>query len=121
MSTREAFSNSAKSGKVLLAKCTKCDTLHLAMVMFCEKCGSRKFTTQENDAKGTVVTYTIITIAPEGFENLTPYAWVVMALDGTNLRISGFMKGIGSPDDLLVGSRIKVTNHDERGVIIERD
>ncbi len=121
MSGQKAFSESAKSGKVLLAKCSKCGELHLGTVMFCAKCGSRKFDSQEVDARGTVATYTIITVPPDGFEKYAPYAWVVMALDGTDLRISGFMAGIASPDDLPVGVRIRVTGDDERGVIMERD
>ena len=121
MSAREAFSNSAKSGKVLVAECAKCGALHLAVVTFCDECGSRKFETREVDARGTVATYTIITVAPEGFEGHTPYAWVVMALEGTKLRVSGFMAKIASPDELPVGARIRVTGYDERGMIIERD
>lgn len=121
MSVNKAFSDSAKSGKVLLAKCSKCSMLHLGTVAFCSKCGSREFNTQETDARGTVATYTIITVPPDGFEKYTPYAWVVMAVDGTELRISGFMSGIKTSDELPVGARIKVVDFDERGVIIERD
>lgn len=121
MSASKLFSQSAKSGKVLLAKCSKCDTLRLGTTVFCNKCGSRKSDTQEVDARGTVATYTIITVPPDGFEKYTPYAWVVMALDGIGLRISGFMAGIATPKDLPVGARIKVTGVDERGIIIERD
>lgn len=72
------------------------------------------------DGKGVVVTYTIITVAPEGFEKYVPYAWVVMKIDNSELRISGFMGGIGSPVDLPLGTKVKVTGHDERGIIIEK-
>ena len=121
MSGRDEFSASAKSGRIRLAKCSKCAELRLAVVKFCSKCGSSEFSTQENDAHGTVATYTIITVAPDGFAGYTPYAWVVMALDGTSLRISGFMAGIATPEDLPVGTHVKVVGHDERGMIIERD
>lgn len=120
VATREEFSRAAESGKVLAARCGKCGALHLAMSQFCSSCGSRGLAAEEVEGRGTVATYTIITVAPEGFEGHTPYAWVVMAIDGTALRVSGFMAGIARPEDLPVGTRVRVAGHDERGVIIER-
>ncbi len=120
MSTRGEFSSSAKSGKILASKCPKCGTLHLAMSLFCSKCGARGLVPEEVAGRGTVVTYTIITVAPDGFEGHTPYAWVVMAIDGTPLRVSGFMAAIATPADLPVGTRVKIAGHDERGILIER-
>ncbi|MDD9809458.1 MAG: OB-fold domain-containing protein [Thaumarchaeota archaeon] len=120
MATREDFSRAAESGKVLAARCPKCSALHLAMTRFCPACGSRGLVAEEVEGRGTVATYTIITVAPEGFEGHTPYAWVVMAIDGTPLRVSGFMAGVASPADLPVGTRVRVAGHDERGVLIER-
>ncbi len=69
---------------------------------------------------GAIVTYTIITVPPEGYEKYVPYAWVVMKLDKTDLRISGFMGGIKSPADLPLGMKSKMTGYDERGIIIEK-
>lgn len=120
MATREDFSRAAESGKILAARCPKCGALQLAMTRFCPACGSRGLAAEEVEGRGTVATYTIITVAPEGFEGHTPYAWVVMAIDGTPLRVSGFMAGIARPEDLPVGARVRVAGHDERGVIIER-
>ena len=54
--------------------------------------------------QGSIATYTIITVPPEGFEKYTPYAWVVMDLDNSKLRISGFMGGIAKPADLPIGT-----------------
>ena len=120
MPTREEFSNSAKSGKILASRCPKCSELHLAMSLFCSKCGARGLVPEEVEGRGTVATYTIITVAPEGFEGHTPYAWVVVAIDGTSLRVSGFMAAVATPSDLPVGTRVRVAGHDERGIIIER-
>jgi hypothetical protein len=72
------------------------------------------------EGTGTVATYTIITVAPAGFEKHTPYAFVVMNVDNSDLRISGFMGGIATPADLPVGIRAKITGFDERGIIIEK-
>ena len=53
-----------------------------------------------------------MTVPPAGFEDLTPYAWVVMELDDTselmNPRISGFLPNIQKPEDLPIGTAVKV-------------
>jgi len=120
MSIKEQFIQKAKEGKVLAHKCTKCGFLHLSTVYFCQKCGSKGFEDAVLDGKGTIATYTIITVPPAGFEKYTPYAFVVMLLDNTELRISGFMAGIATPNDLPVGTKAKITGFDERGIIIEK-
>lgn len=120
MSAKELFVEKAKEGKILVHKCTKCGHQHLSTVYFCQKCGSKDFENEILDGIGTIATYTIITVPPAGFEKYTPYAFVVMALDNSDLRISGFMGGISTPADLPVGTRAKVTGYDERGLIIEK-
>jgi len=110
----------AKQGKLLTHKCTKCGFLHLSTAYYCLKCGSEGFEDVLLEGTGTVATYTIITVAPAGFEKYTPYAFVVMNLDNSDLRISGFMADIATPADLPVGIRAKITGFDERGIIVEK-
>ncbi len=117
---KEEFINNAKLGKVLARKCTKCGHLHLATTYFCQNCGNKTFENAIIEGIGTIVTYTIITVPPEGYEKYVPYAWVVMKLDKTDLRISGFMGGIKSPADLPLGMKSKMTGYDGRGIIIEK-
>lgn len=120
LSAKEEFINNAKSGKILARKCTKCGYLHLVTTYFCQNCGNRGFENVSIEGKGTIVTYTIITVPPAGFEKYTPYAWVVMKLDGADLRISGFMRNITSPSDLPLGTKAKVSGYDELGIHIEK-
>ena len=120
MSAKEEFVEQAKSGKILARKCSKCNHLHLATVYFCQNCGAKGFENAILDGVGNVATYTIITVPPAGFEKYAPYAWVVLKLDNSELRVSGFMAGIKSPDDLPVGTRAKITGFDERGILIEQ-
>lgn len=120
LSAKEEFVNNVKSGKILARKCTKCGYLHLATTYFCQNCGNRGFENVSIEGKGTIVTYTIITVPPAGFEKYTPYAWVVMKLDGSDLRISGFMRNIASPSDLPLGTKAKVSDYDELGIHIEK-
>ena len=120
LAAKEEFISTVKSGKILARKCTKCGYLHLATTYFCQNCGNRGFENVSIEGKGTVATYTIITVAPAGYEKYTPYAWVVMKLDGVNLRISGFMQNIKSPSDLPLGTKAKIAGYDERGILIEK-
>ena len=120
MSAKQEFVDNAKSGKVLARKCTKCGELHLATVYFCKKCGNKGFENAVLDGVGTIVTFTIITVPPAGFEKYTPYAWVVLKLEESDLSVSGFMAGIKTPADLPIGTRVKITGFDDRGILIEK-
>lgn len=94
--------------------------MHLVTTYFCQNCGNKGFENTIIDGKGLVVTYTIITVPPAGYEKYVPYAWVVMSVDNSELRISGFMANVKSPADLPLGTKIKIVGHDERGIIIEK-
>ena len=120
LSAKPEFIEAAKAGNVLARKCTKCDELHLATVYFCKKCGSKKFEDSILKGAGKVVTYTIMTVPPAGFEDYTPYAWVVMELDDSGIRISGFLPNIQKPEDLPIGTAVKVVGFDERGIVLKR-
>ncbi len=120
MNIEEQVIENAKNGKLLTHKCTDCGYLHLSTAYFCRECGSKGFEDVLLDGVGKIATYTIITVPPAGFEKYTPYAFVVLKLDNSDLRISGFMAGIATPADLPVGTPAKITGFDERGIIIEK-
>jgi len=120
LSAKPEFIEAAKAGNVLARKCTKCDELHLATVYFCSKCGSKEFEDSILKGTGKVVTYTIMTVPPAGFEDLAPYAWVVMELGDYDLRISGFLANIQKPGDLPIGTAVKVDGFGECGIVLKR-
>jgi len=125
MSAKPEFIDAVRAGNVLARKCVKCGELHLATVYFCKKCGSKGFSNSTIKGTGKIVTYTIMTVPPAGFEDLTPYAWVVMELDDTSelmnpIRISGFLPNIQKPEDLPIGTAVKVVNFDDRGIVLKR-
>jgi len=120
LSAKPEFIEAAKAGNVLARKCTKCDELHLATVYFCSKCGSKEFEDSILKGTGKVVTYTIMTVPPAGFEDLAPYAWVVMELNDSGIRISGFLSNIQKPEDLQIGTIVKVIDFDNRGIVLEK-
>ena len=120
LSAKPEFIEAAKTGNVLARKCIKCNELHLATVYFCSKCGSKEFEDSILKGTGKVVTYTIITVPPAGFEDLAPYAWVVMELNDSGIRISGFLSNIQKPEDLQIGAVVKVVDFDNRGIVLEK-
>jgi len=120
LSAKPEFIEAIKAGNVLARKCTKCDELHLATVYFCKKCGSKEFEDSILKGTGKVVTYTIMTVPPAGFEDYTPYAWVVMELDDSGIRISGFLPNIEKPENLPIGTAVKVDGFDDRGIVLKR-
>jgi len=120
LSAKPEFIEAAKDGNVLARKCTKCGELHLATVYFCKKCGNKGFEDSILKGVGNVVTYTIMTVPPAGFEDLAPYAWVVMELDDSGIRISGFLAKIPTPEDLPIGTSVKIVGFDERGIVLEK-
>ena len=119
--TREKFIATAEKQKILVHKCLKCGHLMLETVLFCEKCSASKFEDAELEGTGTVVTYTIQAVAPEGFEDAGSYAWVVFKVDNSSVRASGFLPGIENPKDLPIGSKVKVKGFDPKhGLVLQR-
>ena len=120
LSAKPEFIDAAKSGNILARKCAKCGEILLATVYYCKSCGSKEFGDTILKGTGKVVTYTIMTGPPAGFEDLAPYAWVVMELDDSAIRVSGFLGKISTPEDLPIGTPVKVTGFDERGIVLEK-
>ena len=120
LSAKSEFIEAVKAGNILARKCTKCDELHLATVYFCKKCGSKEFEDSILKGTGKVVTYTIMTVPPAGFEDYTPYAWVVMELDDSGIRVSGFLPNIEKPENLPIGTAVKVDGFGECGIVLKK-
>ena len=112
--TQNKFIDSAIKGKILVNKCRNCGQLMLETVYYCPVCSKSDFELVEFDGVGTVVTHTIQAVAPEGFEDLDSYAWVVFNVDNTMIRASGFLPGIKVPADLPIGSKVKVTGYNKK-------
>jgi uncharacterized protein len=120
-SIHQKFIEAAIKKKILAHKCSKCGHMMLETVLFCEKCSGSKFERVELDGAGTVVTYTIQTVVPEGFEDAGSYAWVVFKVDNSQMRASGFLPGIKTPADLPIGTRVRVAGFDQKhGLMLQK-
>ena len=86
-------------------RCITCNTAYFPPKDFCPSC-RRKGEVKEFcfSGNGKIVSYTIIRVPPEGFQNYTPYAVAIIELDeGT--RLSGQV--IGDISKLDVGKRVR--------------
>lgn len=120
-SPREKFIASAQRGKILCNRCLVCQHLMPVTVYYCEQCFSRKLENIELKGIGKIVTYTIQAVAPEEFEDAGFYAWVIFSIDGTNLRMSGFLPGIMSSSVIPIGSTVRVLDyHSKHGLSLQR-
>ncbi len=62
-------------------QCSKCKALYFPPRELCKKCKSTKLTPYKFKGAGEVVTYTVIRVAPTGFEMLAPYALAIIQLE----------------------------------------
>ena len=85
-------------------KCTTCGTAYFPPKGFCPTCRRNGDISEFRfSGQGSILSFTIIRIPPEGFEIHTPYAVAIIELDeGT--RISGQI--IDNPDDVKIGQRV---------------
>jgi uncharacterized OB-fold protein len=114
LNTHDRFIQSASKGKILANRCKNCGKIMLETVYYCPSCSKSSFELVEFDGSGTVVTHTIQAVAPEGFEDIDSYAWVVFQLEDAQIRASGFLPGVKTPADLPIGSKVRVTGYDRK-------
>ena len=59
-------------------KCRDCDCIDFPPRSLCIKCKSTALDKYKLDGKGKIVTYTVIHVAPEGFEKQVPYVIAII-------------------------------------------
>lgn len=104
--TIEQFYKYMQQGKLMAGTCQKCKKVHLPPRPFCNKCGSQEFNWVNVSGKGKLITYTIINVAPQQFQNLTPYAVGIVELAG-GFRIPGMIQDV-TQDQLKIGMALVV-------------
>lgn len=88
-------------------QCITCKSLYFPPRSVCPKCRSKGFTKQYKfKPSGTIASYTIIRTAPEGFENLVPYAIAVIKLE-EGPQVSGLV--VDPPEKVSTGKKVLAT------------
>jgi hypothetical protein len=109
MSTVEPFSieqfyKYLQQGKLMAGKCQKCGKIHLPPRPLCDNCYSQQFTWVNISGKGKLLTYTVIHVAPQQFQALTPYAVGIVELEN-GLKIPGMIQCVAQ-EQLKIGMEL---------------
>ena len=104
--TIEQFYKFLLQHKLMAGKCLKCGKIHLPPRPLCDNCYSTEFQWVEVSGKGKLLTYTVIHVAPQQFQNLTPYAIGILELEN-GLKIPGMIQGL-TQKQLKIGMELTV-------------
>jgi uncharacterized protein len=104
--TIEQFYKFLGQQKLMAGKCLKCGKIHLPPRPLCDNCFSQQFEWVAVSGKGKLLTYTIISIAPEQFQALTPYAVGIVGLEN-GLKIPGMIQN-ATQQDLQIGMELNL-------------
>jgi uncharacterized OB-fold protein len=104
--TIEQFYKFLAQGKIMAGKCTHCGKMHLPPRPLCDNCYHQAFTWTQVPSKGTLITYTVIHVAPEQFQHLVPYAVGIIQLDN-GAKLPGMITGIPH-NQLKIGMNLVV-------------
>jgi uncharacterized OB-fold protein len=99
--TIEQFYKFLRESKLMAGKCVKCGKIHLPPRPLCDNCYSQEFVWVNVSGKGKLATYTVISIAPQQFQDLTPYAVGIVQLE-SGLKIPGMIQEV-KQEELEIG------------------
>ena len=101
-----SFYNLVSKKHLMAAMCTECGNILLPPKPMCTKCLSANLTWIEVNGEGKLLTYTIIYIAPEQFQDKAPYVVGIVELE-KGLRLPGMIRDV-KPDDIQIGMSLKL-------------
>jgi uncharacterized OB-fold protein len=104
--TIEQFYKFLGQHRLMAGKCLKCGKIHLPPRPLCDNCFSQQFEWVAVSGKGKLLTYTVISIAPEQFQALTPYAVGIVGLEN-GLKIPGMIQN-ATQQDLQIGMELNL-------------
>ena len=104
--TIESFYKFIEEGKVMAAKCSNCGAMSLPPRPVCTKCYSQNLQWIPLSDTGTLLTYTVIYVAPKQFETETPYPVGIVRLD-KGLQLLGRIRGV-EPNQLKIGMELSI-------------
>ena len=102
------FVEQLKNGKLMGTKCKRCGERYLPPRAHC-KCGAAEMEWFEAPHQGKLLSYTMVTFAPESMSRYSPYIVAVAELEG-GLRLLAQLTGV-SPSSLKVDMPIQVVSH----------
>ena len=104
--TVSSFYRFVSEKRLMAAKCNECGTVLLPPKPMCTKCLSTNLKWIELEGAGKLLSYTVIYIAPEQFQSITPYSVGIVELQN-GLRLPGMIRGV-DPKEIRVGMDLKI-------------
>jgi len=103
-----------KQGQFIGLKCAECGTINFPPMAVCGQCSGLEFEQVPLKGEGTIRTFTVIRVAPEGRK--PPYVITMVELDEGPFVI-GNLKGIppDSADMGLIGQRVRMEANEVKG------
>lgn len=77
----KGFFEESRAGRLSGIRCGRCGALAIPPKEFCESCGQRDWQPVPLGGAGTIVSHTVIRVAPRGRGGEVPYAVAVVRLD----------------------------------------
>lgn len=104
--TISAFYKFVSEKRLMAAKCNECGNVSLPPKPMCTKCLSTNLKWLEVEGVGKLVSYTVIYVAPEQFQDMTPYAVGIIKFE-SGLRIPGLIRNI-NPEEIKIGMDLTI-------------
>jgi uncharacterized OB-fold protein len=104
--TVSSFYEFVNEKRLMAAKCKECGTLLLPPKPMCTHCLSINLKWSELKGFGKLVSFTIIHVAPEQFQSLTPYTVGIVEFEG-GLRLPGIIRNVDQKK-VRVGMNLKI-------------
>ena len=97
-----------KQMQFMAAKCNECKTKILPPKPICPNCLSTNLNWIKVKDTGKLLSYTVIHVAPEQFQSLTPYSVGIVEFEEC-LRLPGMICDV-SPEKIKIGMKLKINS-----------
>jgi uncharacterized OB-fold protein len=104
--TVSSFYKFVSEKRLMAAKCNECGTVLLPPKPMCTKCLSTNLKWIELEGVGKLLSYTIIHVAPEQFQSITPYTVGIVEFKN-GLRLPGMIRDV-KPEEIKIGMNLKI-------------
>jgi len=98
------FKEIKENGRIMGAKCPKCNVVFVPPRMYCERCFEKLEEWVDVGKKGVVHTFTIATIDINGEKLAKPEIYALIKFDGT---CGGIIHKIGETDTVYIGMEVE--------------
>ncbi len=105
----QPFWDGAKEGKLMLPRCTSCNTVHWYPRLICPHCHATDIEWIEASGEGRIHTYAVQHRAFGGWADEVPYVTAFIDLNEGD-RMQTVLRGVdpAKPEDIKIGAKVKV-------------